>query len=319
VYDDLRSGIVTSESQQVEKPYLGTNAFGVKKLVSSRRSDTYEVVFSNGDEFPSIEKAKDEYGLDVNRLVLNISMAAKDVTKAKRDLRALIVCSLEEPFAFSKALRQDPTIENPIRLVSAYHYIYAQLLDVAVYDSTTGEVVARLKKHQYRYHIQITNDQCLINEVVGDGTQKAQIGVRATLDFKVDDEAHMEGVFCNSSNPSEKIGVTVNGTKVEPRWGRKSVTDFDYSAALVPLPPGITPNLRCSADDPEAEKVAAASLPTDPRYGAFASLKRNDPSQPNASIFFMDYVNSGSLPARKSAIIHVSLSGDHCIAVVTPP
>jgi hypothetical protein len=76
----------------------------------------------------------------------------------------------------------------------------------------------------------------------------------------------------------------------------------------------VAPNLRCTAEDPEAEAVAAAPLKADENHGIYerVSLKRKVAnSRPNSSMFVFAYVEANSGSNSEKTVV-VRLVGDHC-------
>jgi hypothetical protein len=112
--------------------YVGTNAFGVKKLIQSTVSKDYGVIVEPGSP------------LHLNEVftAFTFSMDTEEARVSKRFLRVALVGKLTESRVHASEERHSPTVTEPWDSLTEGLYIRLLLEEVRVLDSRTGEGVS---------------------------------------------------------------------------------------------------------------------------------------------------------------------------------
>lgn len=139
--------IVVKEKRESTREYPAANAYGAQVQVTEYRIEDFRVAV--GEKYVRESRAR-SIGFMKNTLALNIPMAPELAQKRKAALELLLIgkaklLSGSPQIAYSNFSSRDATISNPVALVHYRHCINVDLLEVWVYDHTTGEV---LKKHK---------------------------------------------------------------------------------------------------------------------------------------------------------------------------
>jgi hypothetical protein len=123
------------QSTQISKSsYVGTNAFGVKKLIESVVFRNYGVFVAQGSTVTLNERS--------NSASFTFSMDIEEARVSKRFLRVALVGKLAEWRVYSIEDGHSPTVEEPWDSFTTGLYIPFLLEEVRVLDSRTGQVVS---------------------------------------------------------------------------------------------------------------------------------------------------------------------------------
>lgn len=159
---DYRS--FTAKSDNInEGSYIGTNAFGTKVRVTSRKTVTYGLAYGNPREF-AISKylGRHEKSLGVSdrdSLLIDIKMDTVTAIKAKPNLRALVVTKLISPYTSNATYYESPTFANPVSYYETYHYLIAHLEELWLYDITSGRIYAKVKPNTLVEKVAVTAEK----------------------------------------------------------------------------------------------------------------------------------------------------------------
>ncbi len=135
--------IYSRGSNITKSSYVGTNAFGVTVPVEVIANQYYYIAF------------RSSVGLEIQGngvwrdYLFRLHMPISEARDAKDKLAAVAVCRLVPPFTDSYTGEQKPTISNPKQETSYYKYISVDLLDVWLYDITTGKILQKLRNPQF--------------------------------------------------------------------------------------------------------------------------------------------------------------------------
>jgi hypothetical protein len=61
----------------------------------------------------------------------------------KERVKLLAICKLVKPYTSEVHIHRSPTIDLPIDVLRHYYYVHAQLLQLWLYDSSSGRILAR--------------------------------------------------------------------------------------------------------------------------------------------------------------------------------
>lgn len=113
--------------------YVGSNAFGVEKVVNKYSNDAYSVKFS--------ENGKLKKGF--------ITMEPAIAAKHDRSLEFIYITQLKSPYIASSSSNNrecyTPTIDNPEDGCTRWHSLVGKLVGIIVYNSKTGEIIYQEK------------------------------------------------------------------------------------------------------------------------------------------------------------------------------
>jgi hypothetical protein len=122
--------------------HLGANSYGAVAEVTTeyRWQDTIE--FPNIDEFSSKQSI---YGQDLS---IDLPVGPTEAKTLKGNLRILAICKLIAPYVASDAGSSDATLSEPVDLITFFQTLETQLLELWVYDISTGKVIAKVQAGQ---------------------------------------------------------------------------------------------------------------------------------------------------------------------------
>ncbi|MCM2343514.1 MAG: hypothetical protein NDJ24_03060 [Alphaproteobacteria bacterium] len=113
--------------------YVGSNAFGVEKVVNKYSNDAYSVKFS--------ENGKRKKGF--------ITMEPAIAAKHDRSLEFIYIAQLKSPYIANSSSNNrvcyTPTIDNPEDGCTRWHNLVGKLVGIIVYNSKTGEIIYQEK------------------------------------------------------------------------------------------------------------------------------------------------------------------------------
>jgi hypothetical protein len=125
---------LTSQSESSEETYEGSNAYGAKVQVTRLSGKHYEVAFSNSSQFGMTRS-----------ILIQIPMEVSTAKNVKDHLKSVAVVRLLEPYTFEGVLYDKPTLNLPKEHFYQFYYLNTELLELWVYDDTTGQIFAKKK------------------------------------------------------------------------------------------------------------------------------------------------------------------------------
>lgn len=132
---------MTCKATKVESAYLGTNAFGTKVRVKQTLIQVYAIEFENYQQFPIFRMDLEHAGFFVD-----LSLKSQNARNLKENLRFLLVCRMAAPYTTDNtSVVHSATFESPHENILSAYSLNTELLEVWLFDSTTGEVQAKYK------------------------------------------------------------------------------------------------------------------------------------------------------------------------------
>jgi hypothetical protein len=133
-----------------EGSYIATNAFGTRIRVKGRRIDAYELACDNANEFGMSKYLRREQRtlgltLPTDSLVIDMDMDTATAIKAKQNLRAIVLVKLISPYTSKATYYDNATFDNPVSYYQVYYYVIARLVEVWLYDVTSGEIYSKVR------------------------------------------------------------------------------------------------------------------------------------------------------------------------------
>jgi hypothetical protein len=122
---------------------VGTNAFGVKKIITNVVEHCYYVKLDPASAFELFRK--DTYG-SLQPAKLNWRMTQSEARATKEALRIELVGSIPSPEPTEETSVSTPTINNPIELLTFGHSLPFSLSELRVINSRTGATVTRFSR-----------------------------------------------------------------------------------------------------------------------------------------------------------------------------
>jgi hypothetical protein len=133
--------------EKVIRTYTGQNSFGIKRRVVEKESYSCDLILLNPGE---LGFKKDQYDVlgDRQNIVFDVQMDPATAQKAKQNLKLLVLFQVGPPYVGNAKDYDSPTIDDPVEVTSYKFYIYANVIEVWLYDSKTGEIYARFPPAQ---------------------------------------------------------------------------------------------------------------------------------------------------------------------------
>lgn len=125
--------------------YVGTNVFGVKKIITRMVEDTYSAELSRSSPFQLFSKG--EYGI-LAPAMFSWKMNSAAASANKAYLRIAVVGTIPSPEATEEQGLREPTIDHPRQSLLHSRTIPFSLEELRVLDSRTGATVASFPPQQ---------------------------------------------------------------------------------------------------------------------------------------------------------------------------
>lgn len=156
VYTESNKKALTSQVEMNTETYEGSNAMGAKVQVTRTIGKNYEVAISNYSDFGMMRyidsRTRDlGYTSDIHAQDTILIAVPMDIAIAKRvkdHLKVLAVVRLREPYTFEGTFYAKPTFKDPKEYFVEYHYLNSELLELWVYDNTTGQIFVKRKPNE---------------------------------------------------------------------------------------------------------------------------------------------------------------------------
>lgn len=135
---DWKMGIEGQEFSYRDKNFMGSNAFGVTRMVKSISKSNAVLAFNNYSDFDWNKQT----GLKEVYLNLN-NLSAEVAKKIKNSIRILFVFSIESPYVGEDRYNYDATIDSPTEIYVCNRVIFSELKEIIIYNKNTGEILSR--------------------------------------------------------------------------------------------------------------------------------------------------------------------------------
>jgi hypothetical protein len=126
---------------------------GAKVQVTRTLGKNYEVAISNYSNFGmtryidsltrTLGYTSDLHAKDT--ILISLPMEIATAKRVKDRLKVLAVVRLTEPYTFEGTFYAKPTFNDPKEYFVQYYYLNSELLELWVYDDTTGQIFAKKK------------------------------------------------------------------------------------------------------------------------------------------------------------------------------
>jgi len=132
-------------------PYVGQNAFGVKKLIRKINTSTTELEVEN---FSWI--SPDSSDEDLNK-VFSISVDPGRARSLYNYIEVILVGPLTPPFTSNSNDGNEPSLDNLLNIRRAHHLLHISLDQLIIADSRTGEIIKLYsrQKHSTQYPLTV--------------------------------------------------------------------------------------------------------------------------------------------------------------------
>lgn len=121
--------------------YVGSNAFGVKKIIRRVYTTRYNVVFDRPAWLDVDYKTSENYH-STGGFLLKQEPGPKALFSS-RSLRVVLIGPLEPPFISHTTDAEEPTVSDPVDLTTVVRNLHMGVTDVWLVNWLTGEVVKR--------------------------------------------------------------------------------------------------------------------------------------------------------------------------------
>ncbi len=121
--------------------YIGENSFGVKREISRSEFDQYRLVVNNLKDFPGIRPRSIGY----EAWKIPIKMPATQARDAKDVLAILYFARLVKPYLGLDFFDKKPKIDSPSEISSTTYYLYANVSEIWIFNSLTGEIYTKIR------------------------------------------------------------------------------------------------------------------------------------------------------------------------------
>ncbi len=121
--------------------YVGQNAFGVKREISRSKLTNYRLVINNELAFPQSEKM----GYGYTPIHVSIKLPVVTARQAKDAFGILYFVKLARPYLSVSFFDKKPEIDSPSEVKSTTYFIYADVLEIWMFNSVTGQIYKKIK------------------------------------------------------------------------------------------------------------------------------------------------------------------------------
>lgn len=153
IYKQSNKKALTSQVELKREQYEGSNAYGAKATVTRHLGVDYDVAFSNYSQFGvskyidsgtrSRGHTEDYFAKDV--FMVRIPMDVALAKEVKSRLQILAVVKLLDPYTYEGSFYDKPTISRPDEYFIQYHFLNTELLEVWIFDESTGRIFSKQK------------------------------------------------------------------------------------------------------------------------------------------------------------------------------
>ncbi len=123
--------------------YIGSNAFGVKKVISRGKEIEISIAAPVPEAIQSRVLNRPEYSKIGG--TIGIPMSPESALLRRKTLRALIIGPLTQPFISNFKSRSSPTVDVPSDIDTTYMYLYMKIEQLWFFDQATGEIFLKLR------------------------------------------------------------------------------------------------------------------------------------------------------------------------------
>lgn len=120
---------------QLDNAYMIKNKDGTSKTIEERKFSEYSVIPVN--DISPAHLVND--GFEVS-----FAMNPDDAKKYQGSMNVLIIGSLATPYISYNEINRAPTVEHAGTYLARYHYLHIKLLDIWIYDATSGKIPKRV-------------------------------------------------------------------------------------------------------------------------------------------------------------------------------
>ncbi|MCG6534126.1 MAG: hypothetical protein L7F78_05420 [Syntrophales bacterium LBB04] len=143
------------------KSIAGANASAAVEVIG-RSLRNYEVAITNHYKFPLRQRRDEEFKRITDRIgdakysaltedlksdafEVELNFSPQDAEKAKDNIRSVLICCLVPPYASYGTLLRQVTLDNPDKLSVQKFYLNVKLIEVWIYDKTSGVILSKIK------------------------------------------------------------------------------------------------------------------------------------------------------------------------------
>jgi hypothetical protein len=124
------------------RTYMGQNAFGRKARVVEKERYVCDLILLNLYQL-GFKKGEYDELLGQGNIKFDLTMDPATAQKVKQSLKLLVIFQVGAPYVSTSKEYDSATIDNPVDLTTRKFFVYADVSEVWLYDSKTGEVYAR--------------------------------------------------------------------------------------------------------------------------------------------------------------------------------
>jgi hypothetical protein len=156
---------VTVKSNIESRKYLASNAFGVQTQVEEIQSDNFQIDISNWKSFNPTKYVEEIYSelykegissgdkaliesanllWNKDAFVFGVNLDVATAKKIRNNLKVLFVGKLTSPYHSASSQSTEATVNKPTAFKRRNYYLNVELLQVWIYDITTGIVYAKI-------------------------------------------------------------------------------------------------------------------------------------------------------------------------------
>lgn len=222
-HDASVDGFLLKRDSLGTQKYVGSNAFGVKKMITRQDYAEYGALLS-ADDPVFVKDAFESFGHPIARF--RIQMKPMEAAIIKTALRAVLVCTVADPKVFHDTTSDEPTISHPYETNTLRQFMPVTTRELILYNDITGQVVARRSPDSWRtespskfdlnprpFSIKVALSGRTKVSVDGGEEKFTDYGSRGTIyarervNISVSMEYEMKGINC-----------LVNNKPFEPNW-----------------------------------------------------------------------------------------------------
>jgi hypothetical protein len=136
----VEPGFLLNRARLSISQYVGSNSFGIKKLITKADYAEYGVLLATPARVFDLSGSQFDKNAQAH---FELQVPVTDARHLKLTLRAVLVCNIDKPAIVEAFQGVTPTISSPFETNTSQFLVPVNPRELILYDSSTGRVVAR--------------------------------------------------------------------------------------------------------------------------------------------------------------------------------
>ena len=142
-------------------PYVGQNAFGVRRLIRRIKTDTFELDVEDYDWLSlyctdNIAEEQVKVGLYGLGKMFSLTVPPEEARVLSDDIEVIIIGKLRAPFTSHSIDGNEPSLENLKDLTRVHRLLHISLDQLIIANSRTGRILKHFSRQKHRKEFPLT-------------------------------------------------------------------------------------------------------------------------------------------------------------------